>query len=469
MFKKSNPIFSLAAFLLIICSIPAQAADDTEIKLNGDFRARYENFQNPTAVYNASDSEGHANHRFKLNTAVRKGENLNAFLTLIHGAEWGSHTGDAVSSINSKGTGNTDDGTKDGINDTQNMILVNRAWANWRSSNLLSFKVGRVGLELGDGTVFSENDWERTPTSHDGILSQWEVAFGRFDFFAIKTHEYGQGFVNHDAERNLYGVSLSVKSIPQWIKILNLNFIQVVKDETGTGASSSPAYLDGAKVNEQRVDLTLSGDTGRLFYRLSGAYVFGLGKTNSLNLERTLNISEYMVDSSVGMNWNSSQSFKSFLNFHADSGTKDLSTDQAHGYESMYYDIHRYGGFMDIVRWGNLTSTNLALAYNPAEDIEIGLGYFYFTRSVTSDASTAAGATASPTNFGPEYKTLSAASSLTELGHELDLTLIKSFDNGLKFTTAINGFLPGAAIRDSNTPKKDRIIYEYFAEASINF
>ena len=446
----------------------ASAAEDTEIKFSGDFRVRYENFQNPSAVYNASDSESHVNHRLRLNTALRKGENLTAGLSLIHAAEWGSHTGVADSSLNSNGTGNTDDGTKNGTNDAQNMILVNRAWGAWKYTNLVNFQFGRIGLELADGTVMSENDWEQTPTSQDGLVINWEVNFGRFEFFTIKTNEYGPGFISHDAERNLYGISLDIRTLPEWIKILNAHFIQVVKDETGTGATSSPPYLAGAKVNEQRVGATLSGDKGRFLYRLSGAYVFGQGVTQTPT-QNTLNISEYMMDSTIGVYLTSSQTFKTTFRYHMDSGSKDLSTEQVHGYESFYYDIHNYGGFMDVIRWGNLTSASGALIYAPSEDVEVGLTYHYFTHTVKSDVNAASGATASPTLFGPEYKTLVASPSVTELGHEVDLSFKKSFDSGLKFQTVAAAFLPGAALKSATDPKQDRIIFEYFAQASIEF
>lgn len=447
----------------------AFSSEDTEIKFSGDFRARYENYQNPTAVYNASDSESHVNHRLRLNAILRKGENLTSGLSLIHSGEWGSHTGVADSTLGSNGSGNLNDGTKNGVLDTQNMILVNRAWGAWKYSNLVNFQFGRIGLEIGDGTVFSENDWDQFPISHDGMIINWEVNFGRFQFFTIKTNEYGPGFISHDAERNLYGVSLDFKSIPEWIKILNAHFIQVVKDETGTGSASSPPYLAGAKVNEQRVGATLSGDRGRFLYRLSGAYVFGQGTTQSASTQTNLNISEYMMDSSLGFIWNSSQSFKSTLGFHFDSGSKDLSTEQVHAYESLYYDSHLYGGFMDVIRWGNLTSSNIALSYTPAEDIEIGLTYFYFTRSVSSDLTAASGTSASFTQFGPEYKSLTASPSATELGHEIDLSYKKTFDGGLKFQGVVAGFLPGSALKNATDPKQDRIIFEYFIQANIDF
>ena len=464
--KNSIQLLILASF----CGISsAHALEDSEIKFSGDFRVRYESFQNPSAVYNASDSEAHTNHRLKLNSLLRKGENLSSGLSLIHSGEWGSHTGTSNSPLDSTGTGNPDDGTKSGIKDTQNLVLVNRAWGAWKYSNLVNFKFGRLGLEIGDGSVFSENDWEVFPTSHDGTIINWEVNFGRFQFFTIKTNEYGPGFISHDAERNLFGISLDIKTIPDWIKILNAHFIQVVKDETGTGTSSSPAYLAGAKVNEQRIGVTLSGDKGRFSYHLSSAYVFGQGTTQTGITQTTLNISEYMLDSALGFSWNSSQSFKSNFGYHIDSGSKDLSSDQANAYESLYYDIHKYGGFMDVLRWGNLTSANFSILYSPYEDTEIGLTYYYFAHTTKSDLTAASGMTATPTQFGPEYKALSASPSATELGHELDFSFKKTFEGGLKFQGVVAGFLPGSAIKMATDPKQDRIIFEYFAQSSIDF
>ncbi len=467
-FFKIRPKYIIIFPFYCITSF-ANASEDSEIKFNGDFRVRYENFQNPSAVYNASDSEAHVNHRLRLNSTLRKGENLTSGLSLIHAGEWGSHSGVANSSIDSTGTGNITDGTKNGIKDNQNLILVNRAWGAWKYSNLVSFQFGRVGLSVADGTVLSENDWDQYPTSHDGMVVNWEVSFGRLQFFTIKTNEYGPGFISHDAERNLYGASLDINSLPEWLKILNAHFIQIVKDETGTGSSSSPPYLAGAKVNEQRLGATLSGDKGRFNYRLSGAYVFGQGTTQNASTQTNLNISEYMLDSTLGFGLNPSQSLKSSIGVHIDSGSKDLSTEQVHGYESFYYDTHRFGGLMDVVRWGNLTSTKLSLAFSPSEDVEFGILYYYYTHSEVSAQNAPSGATASQTLFGPEYKTLTASPSITEIGHEIDLSFKKIFDSGLKFESFIAGFLPGSAMKENTDPKQDRVIIEYFAQASLEF
>ena len=55
-----------------------------------------------------------------------------------------------------------------------NMFTVCSDWLNWntgwwRGTDMVSFKVGRFGIEFADGAVFSENDWQAVPTAHEGL------------------------------------------------------------------------------------------------------------------------------------------------------------------------------------------------------------------------------------------------------------------------------------------------------------
>ena len=130
----------------------AHAQDATEFKNGGEFRIRYENFFKQISLGNAG-AEQHEDSRFKWDLNVRKGEKLQAHLTLLHNARFGGASSSAAA-----------DDTTGGIESKYattgaNGLSVNRAWGWWRATDMVSFKVGRFGIDFADGAVFADNDW----------------------------------------------------------------------------------------------------------------------------------------------------------------------------------------------------------------------------------------------------------------------------------------------------------------------
>src|SRR6476661_214412 len=197
--------------VLIVSSLSSVVlAQEVEIKHSGEFRARYLNHRNSTAqdlTPSGKDADStDIDHRFKLNLTARKGESLQAGLTILHASGWGE--------ANSSTTGPTQIPSSRDEFDDDNILFANRAWGWWKANDSVSFKFGRVGLELADGSVFSENDWEQFPVSHDGVLALWDINLGKFTFFGIKNREFGAGTLSSDAEENMYGFAFDFKNVP---------------------------------------------------------------------------------------------------------------------------------------------------------------------------------------------------------------------------------------------------------------
>lgn len=426
----------------------ANAAGDVDFKESGEFRMRYTNLMNPTSVKNVKDSSSGFTHRFRLNFAARKGETLQAYASLLHNANWG-YAG---------GSGGTVSGVPGTPVEADEILTINRAWGWWKSTDSLSFKFGRFGLEIADGAVFSENDWEAIPVSHSGVQGTWDMDFAKFLFFGVKTDEYGyldSGAFTADPERNFYGVSLDFKNMPEAIKMANFHVIQDVRDESSFANAR----------NLQRFGLSVGGDTMNILYKATVAYMTGKEKDRLPTLNPSIDVNGMMYDLMVGYGLPDVMGLKVSGSYHYDSGEKATTATKKEVYDAAYYDRHNYAGLMDVLRWGNLTYWSINASLNPLETMEVGLGWYSFSRSVGDSGVT----------FGPSYTGTGASdyggttlASGKALGSEVDLYANKTYENGFKIGARYGAFMPGKALKDAS-PKHDQVAQELFLQAALAF
>lgn len=429
----------------------ANAADDVEMKHSGELRMRYTNDMDSTGVKDANDSAANFKHRFKWNITARKGENLQAFLGLLHGATWGSDTG----------AGATNPGVIEAAGSEQDRVTVNRAWGWWKTSDALSWKFGRMGLEIADGAFFSENDWEDVPTAHEGVMGMWDMDFAKISLFGLKTAEFGYqlaGARTSDPERNLYGVSLDFKNMPEAIKMANLLFVQENRDETGAGVAN------GAR-NAQNIGLTVGGDTMNIMYKATLGFQMGKSKDRTTPQDYDLNASMY--DLMVGYSMPDVMGLKISAGYHMDSGDK-ASANKNEKWNTMYYDIHNYAGLMDVVGWGNLTYWNVNASLMPTETIEAGLGYYMFSKTESNDTINLLNG---HSGIGQYFAGAAAGTTDKEIGSELDVYANKSYEGGFKIGARYGMFMPGKSIKNVNAAptKNDKTASQVFLQASMSF
>lgn len=441
--------------LLILGAAAPSFAQEVEMKYGGEFRARFQNHRNTTAqdydsVTNQDNDRTDTDHRFKLNLIARKGESLQAGLTLLHASGWGRD--------NDAATGSTNIPSSRDEFGAENGIFVNRAWGWWKANDSVSFKFGRVGLEFADGSVFSENDWEQFPVSHDGVLALWDIDLGHFTFFGIKNREFGAGTLSADAEENMYGFAFDFKNIPAFIKVMNLHFLQITQDET----SSAPAL--SVRDNRQHLGLSVGGDTFGFLYKVSGAYQLGKTEGTAGGLPFSGNNNAWMYDVLGGYQAASVLNLKLTANFHQDSGDRN-TTDRSKNedYNTLFYDRHSFAGLMDVVRWGNLTYWSAAASITPFEDLDTGVAYLNFSRTAT-------GASSSSTVYGPYYG-ITEDPTYKDLGSEVDAWVNKVYSaSGFQVGGRFGAFFPGDAIKNvAVTPQRDRTIYLWFLQGGLTF
>ncbi len=447
--RESSMKLLLALFTISFGSFAV--AQEVEIKHTGEFRARYLNHRNTTAqdlTSTGKDADStDIDHRFKLNILAQKGESLQAGLTVLHASGWGE--------ANDPTTGTQIPSSRDDF-DEDNMLFVSRAWGSWKANDSISFKFGRVGLEFADGSVFSENDWEQFPVSHDGVIGFWDINLGKFTLFAAKNRERGIGTLDNDAEENMYGLAFDFKNVPAFIKIFNVQFVQITQDEVG-----SP---DSSKDNRQHLGLAVGGDTFGLIYKVAGAYQLGKTSGTASGTAFEADNNAWMYDVLGGYQLSSLRNFKITAGYHQDSGDKDLSDNRKNeAYNSLFYDRHNNSGLMDVLRWGNLTYWSVNTSISLLDDLDGGVSYLNFTR-------TSSGGNVTPTVYGPNYS-LSDVTTNDELGSEVDVWVNKTYSStGFQIGGRFGIFMPGEAIKQMPLAQmRDRSIYQWMLQGALSF
>ena len=184
----------------------AQEEAASEVSHGGDIRVRYFNYMNPTSVKDANDDRAFVENRAKLNLTFQKSEDLLGFFSLLYNGEFG----DRQQAPNHATQGPTHNHNG---NNAADGVTVNQAYMWWKANETTSLTVGRMAVEIADGRVFSFNDYEAAPITHDGLKVGFDFDFGNLGLYAIKnddTEAYGNTPAN-DAETNTYLLSLDFK------------------------------------------------------------------------------------------------------------------------------------------------------------------------------------------------------------------------------------------------------------------
>jgi hypothetical protein len=433
----------LLAGATLMLSSTAQA-QDSEVKHNGEFRVRYFNDMTPSGVKDKSENKSDVTGRFKLGSTLRKGETLQAHVTLIHNSQFGAdNTGTAL--VNSAPYS-----TAPGTN-TNNVVLVNQAYGWWKAGEGFTLKAGRMNVEIGQGEFFSADQWRAVPIAHEGFQVGYDTGFAMINGYLIEDKQLTAGNPESDPEQNNLILSADLKNMPEVIKTANLTLVQIMRSET-TGATATA----GGSASMQHLGLTVGGEAAGFTYK--GVYGMQMGVQNK-TAATELKAAGSMFDVTVGYAMPATMGLKLWANYHSDSGDDAAADDKNNEYSPLYYDSHKYAGAMDMFNWGNLTYWNVGAAVAPAEDLEVGLSLFGFTK--TKETGTV--------NSGVNHRqTFTGLASKSDLGMELDVYAAKKYGTAFQIDAHLGAFMPGAAFKDA-TVKKEATIMQVLVAGTMTF
>lgn len=465
-----NLIAALATLALVPVANAAEKGAD--FSTNAEFRVRHSMLQNPTADKDAQGTTNETTHRFKLGTTFRASEKFSATLTLLHNATWGSdNLGVLDTNGYAGGTGDSGRGLPNGTGNAENMVLVQEAFGTWNVSDEFNLRFGRGSFTMADGNVISANDWEATPYSFEGVLGHYEMEFGRFGVWAAKFAEYtrgtrtagtataapvnGSGTNVSDPEANNYGISFDLKTMPAWLKMVNVHFIKTSKAVTPNAMNTANQL--GQDIT--RYGVSVGGDVANVDYHATYASSGGDFKSFAGKIKSTGSMMHFVL----GYKFPEFMSSRVYAIYHSDTGDKASTTDKSEAYDPYFYEKHGNAGLMDIVDWGNLTYYSIGYSLMPMDQMEIGLEYHVFTRTEKTS-----GNTAGINGTGITGLTTATDTTKNDLGSEIDLVATKKYDAGFQIQARYGMFMPGKAIK-LNNGDKDNTISEFFVEAKMNF
>lgn len=416
----------------------AAQAQDSEIKHNGEFRVRYYNDMTPSGVKdlpgNKSDIEG----RMKLGVTMRKGEDLQAHITLLHGTIFGADKG---------GQATLTDPNSYSVVNNNNSLLVNQAYGWWKAGEGFTLKAGRFNVEIGGGEFFSADNWKLVPITHEGFQVGFDTGFAMFNAYLIKDKELAANpGMDSDPEQHNVILTGDLKNMPEAIKTANLTIVNVARSETAAAGSA----------NAQHIGVTVGGDVAGLTYKAVYGQQMGVASKTAAGETK---LGGNMFDVTLGYGMPETMGLKFWVNYHQDSGDDNGADDTENQYQSLYYDSHKYGGAMDMFGWGNLTYWNLGAAIAPAEDMEVGLSLFGFSKTKENGG------------FGTNSnhrQTFAGLANKSDLGMELDVYATKKYGSSFQIDAHLGAFMPGAAFKDAAT-KMEATIMQLMVAGTMTF
>ncbi|CAN5404092.1 hypothetical protein BH10BDE1_BH10BDE1_30430 [soil metagenome] len=427
----------LAGAALVMSS--AAQAQDSEVKHNGEFRVRYYNDMTPSGVKDQPANKSDVATRLKLGLTMRKGENLQAHVTLLHQTVLGADKNVAtLTEPNGYSTVNNNNG-----------ILVNQAYGWWKAGEGFTMKAGRFNVDIGGGEFFSADQWKQVPTTHEGFQVGYDTGFAMFNGYLIQDKELTAAPpLDSDPEQHNVILSGDLKNMPEAIKTANITLVNIARSETAAVGSA----------NMQHVGLTVGGDVAGFTYK--ALYAMQMGVASKLVNAET-NAKGSMFDVTVGYGLPETMGLKLWANYHSDSGDDNAADGDNNEYAPLYYDSHKFSGNMDMFAWGNLSYWSVGAAVVPAEDLEAGLKLFGFSKTKENGAVN----TAANPNHRQNFAGLKNSS---DLGMELDVYATKKYGPAFSIDANLGAFMPGAAFKDAAV-KKEATIMQLMIAGTMTF
>lgn len=446
----------LLALIAIIGFVPsAYAAEGADFSQSGEFRLQY--YHDKNLSFNSSAPSGASDQvaaqRLRWGTTIRAGEKLTGHFTLVDNAIWGENPSQVPDKVGGPELGSYNGATTTPGNGS-NVFTVNEAYMSWMATDALMIRAGRGSFTMGDGKLISSNEYEPVWNAFDGVLVSYDHEMLRASLFGVKgasvANDFGTASDNNIAR--FYGISVDVKTLPDFFKAVNVHFITLRRDEadyTGTALDPLPAE------SSNRFGASIGGDKMGIDYHVTYESYSGTRKTATTftaSGSSSQSISANMLDAEVGYTLPATMNLRVHVGYHTDTGTNSGTDDNT--YQGFYYDRHNNGGYMGVISWGNLTYTDLGVTLQPLEDITVGATYYMMTKTEKNDANyTGAGKLvgAGGTVSAPAAAGVFAGDpNSNKLGNETDIWVTKKYTNNFNISARYSMFQPGQVIKDNN-------------------
>jgi hypothetical protein len=432
----------LVALLAVLSYVPFAHAAEGDWTHSGEFRLQYQNDATPGFNEDAADNDQTIHQRTKLGTTVRAGEKMTFNLGIVHNADWGSNADQVPDSVDV-------DTTALPAASTANLLTVSEANMVWQASDVMTWKFGRVSHTIADGSVVDANTFENVGKAFDGAGLVYELEPVRLTAFGVTG---AKSPVDTDTFGRFFGVSADFKTLPAVLKMANVHYIIVKRDDGSyvdlNGDGTIDATDNAGKEDSTRIGFTVSGDTAGVDYKATYAMHSGENEVGGAKTD----IKSSMWDATVGYSMPEMMNFHVWLGMHQDSGDSDITAGDAETYKPFHYEQHENAGRMDVVGWGNLTYTRVGFTLAPQDDLTVGAEYLMFSKTEGKDAvyadNLAADNAATGNSAVTRIKAFNAGVDEDDIGNEMDVWVTKKYTNNFSITGRYGQFAPGDALGD---------------------
>jgi hypothetical protein len=306
--------------------------------------------------------------------------------------------------------------------------------------------------------LIAVNDWEQNPTAFEGLVGNWEAEFGRFQLIAFKQRELGTSTGAKDGEHNLYGLNFDLKTMPNWLKAVN---VHVLKDNADAVAAATTDINSATSLNG--LDVVRYGAMGtftfqmidlKLNYEGTSGKVKTAGAGNAIT---SVDAKGTMMQAEVGAKFDGFMGSRVFVAYHQDSGAKSGKAGDA--YDNFFYEKHDNAGLMDLVDWGNLTYLTVGLTLKPGDNTDAGVMWHNFSRTEKGTGST-----------GDHNVFANAGKDDTKdaIGNEIDVWGEHRYDGGLSTVLRVGYFTAGDYLKNG-AAKSNEDILQVMVEGKLTF
>ena len=399
----------------------------------GGVRLRYDYLDTAGSTFPENRETSEISHRAQMDLKLYKGEYVETFFRLIYFSERETNFSEK----------------RQGTSFTNSGLIVNQAWAFWKIDNSFGLRFGRRPIHIGLGYNYGSNEWFNVPYSFDLIDLVWDWESVNVSLIAAKVADLGDqnshffGFRNN--ERHIIA-SIDIQNLFKKLDIFNLSFIQVNRDPDNK-KETKPAFNG---LNVQRLSLETEIKGRYFFGSVFISHVIGEEKVANVNKtgnEEKIEVSQSAFDLKFGYYSTFLKDIKFWLGYHHDTGDTSPNDKNSQGFNSFYYEVYGQSGFMDFIRWGNLSFLRGGVDTNLRENWLLGMEWLNFSKTENTDI-THFGRSGGPLNKGVQAGNITLGSGKS-IGNEIDFFTNLKFDSGVQIRATASVFLPGETLKRS--------------------
>lgn len=274
-----------------------------------------------------------------------------------------------------------------------------------------NLKLGRMELSYGPQRLIGAVGFHNVGRSFDGGVLQLKTKKIDVDFFTAQTNEsFEDGDTNDFSLFGAYG-NLMIDN--------NYKIQPFIIGE----------MLKGSETSRYTLGLYINGKVGGLSHEVEGAYQLG-------SAAKDVDIAAYMF--ALNFKYSLKTPVEPAIGVGIDylSGDNGQDTDKYKVFNTLYATNHKYYGFMDYFldipnhTYGlGLMDLHVKAEVSPADKFKAALAFHMFNAN--------------------EDFTLADGQTSTSFGSEMDLTLIYSYNNSVKFQGGFSLFSPGEIFKQT--------------------